>query len=281
MKRFVLAALIAGASLQAHAAGTLADVMVIDRDTGQTLPVYSHRGELWVAGQPGARYAIRIHNQTGERLLAITSVDGVNIITGDTARWNQSGYVYSPWQSYELTGWRKSDNEVAAFEFTAEPNSYASRTGRPANVGVIGVALFRERQPMQVYPLMEREERAAADSANAARESAAAGAPAAPASSRRDQADKYEAKVSGRLAATPQPKLGTGHGAREQSVVEQTSFERLQESPNEVIRIRYDSRPNLLAMGVIRQPRRPYAAMPDPFPDSPMASYVPDPPRGR
>ena len=28
---------------------------------------------------------------------------------------------------------------------------YAERTGRPANVGVIGVALFRERQPQRVY----------------------------------------------------------------------------------------------------------------------------------
>ena len=43
----------------------------------------------------------------------------------------------------------------AAFEFVASPASYAERTGRPANVGVIGVALFKERvyqPPVSVSP---------------------------------------------------------------------------------------------------------------------------------
>ena len=275
MKRLVLAGLIAGASVQAHAVGDLADVMVIDRETGQTLPVYSDRGDYWVAGRPGGRYSIRIRNNLGERLLAVTSVDGVNIVTGATASWNQSGYVYSPWQSYELTGWRKSDTEVAAFEFTAEPNSYASRTGRPAHVGVIGVALFRESLPV---PVLREREVASAESASAADESRASGAPASPASS--PNKSSVAQAANGRMAAAPQPKLGTGHGAREQSVVEQTSFDRMQESPNEVIRIRYDSRPNLVAMGVIRErPRHEYPT-PQPFPDSPVMGYVPDPPGG-
>ncbi len=275
MKRLVLAGLIAGSSIQAHAVGDLADVMVIDRDTGQTLTIHSDRGEYWVAGRPGARYSIRIRNNLGERLLAITSVDGVNIVTGATAGWNQSGYVYGPWQSYELTGWRKSDTEVAAFEFTAEPNSYASRTGRPAHVGVIGVALFREIQPL---PVFREREVASADSAGAAAESRGSNASPAPASSpsKSSAADS----VTGRMASTPQPKLGTGHGAREHSVVEQTSFERLQESPNEVIRIRYDSRANLVAMGVIRERPRLDYPQPQPFPDSPVMGYVSDPPGG-
>ena len=270
MKRLCLAVLIAGVSLQAHAVGRLADVTVVDRDTGQTLQLYSRRGEYWVAGRPGARYSIRIRNQVGERLLAVPSVDGVNILTGDTAGWGQSGSVYAAWQSYELTGWRKSDTEVAAFEFTAEPNSYASRTGRPANVGVIGVAVFRERRPLPLYRSPLREERAAADAANEGE------------LSRSDSAEPSAAPApSERFSDKATAKLGTGHGAREESVVEQTSFERLQERPNEVIRIRYDSRANLVAMGVIRLPRDSYPPRPspDPFPDSAVASYVPDPAR--
>src|SRR6185295_2747740 len=45
----------------------------------------------------------------------------------------------------EITGWRKSYSEAAAFYFTALPDSYAARTDRPDNVGVIGAAVFRER----------------------------------------------------------------------------------------------------------------------------------------
>ena len=104
-----------------------------------------------MAGRPGARYAIEIRNRLGERLLAVTSVDGVNVVSGATAAWDQTGYVFGPGERYQITGWRKTDAEVAAFTFTDSPNSYAERTGRPANVGVIGVALFRERQPQPVY----------------------------------------------------------------------------------------------------------------------------------
>lgn len=75
------------------------------------------------------------------------------------------------------------------------------------------------------------------------------------------------------------PKLGTGHGARESSFVVNVDFERSQSQPNEVIRIRYDSLDNLIAMGIIE---RPHSIVPsaDPFPGSPEPGYVPDPPGG-
>jgi hypothetical protein len=261
MKRLATLALAAGLSFQAHAIGKLADVSIVDRNTGTVLAAHYYRGEYWVAGQPGARYGIRIHNARGERLLAVTAVDGVNVLSGDTAGWGQSGYVFDPWQGYDITGWRKSNAEVAAFEFTAAPNSYASRTGRPQNVGVIGVALFRER----VAPPSPTA-RFEAESDNAA--GSAARSESAPASA---LAQELRASDSSRF------KLGTGHGQRESSFVQQTEFERLQNSPNEVIRIRYDSLENLMAMGVIRR-TPPHPGSPNAFPDSPLARYVPDPP---
>jgi hypothetical protein len=264
------------ATPRSQAAVRLADVSVVDRDTGQVLPLYPHRGELWVAGRPGARYAVRIANRGAERLLAVTAVDGVNVITGDTAAFGQTGYVFAPWQAYDIDGWRKSDSEVAAFVFTAAPASYAARTGRPFNVGVIGVALFRERVPEPPVvaqslppaplsaPWAQRAEQAAdAATANgaAARESAPASASARGAAS----ASAPEARA----------KLGTGHGAREYSAVEHTGFERRSPRPDEIIRIRYDSHDNLLAMGVIRRPLP--LGRPEAFPESPLARYVPDP----
>jgi hypothetical protein len=72
------------------------------------------------------------------------------------------------------------------------------------------------------------------------------------------------------------PKLGTGHGEREFSYVNHTEFSRMQPEPNEVIRIRYDSLDNLVAMGIIERPRPAPTA--NPFPDSPAQPYAPDPP---
>src|ERR1700738_3314547 len=132
-------------SYDALAVGAIANVTIIDRDSGVTLSTHFFHGEYWVAGTPGARYAIEIRNCSGGRLLAATSVDGVNVLSGATAGWDQAGYVFNPGERYQITGWRKTNAQVAAFTFTDSPNSYAERTGRPANVGVIGVALFRER----------------------------------------------------------------------------------------------------------------------------------------
>ena len=80
MKRLVLTAAVALLSFDALAVGRVADVTVIDRDSGRTLPTYYHRGEYWVAGTPGARYGIEVHNRTTERLLAVMAVDGVNVV---------------------------------------------------------------------------------------------------------------------------------------------------------------------------------------------------------
>jgi hypothetical protein len=265
----VLLTLAALATSQAHALGRLADVSIVDRSTGATLPAYYHRGEYWVAGHPGARYGVMVRNRLGERLLAVAAVDGVNVLTGDTAGWDQQGYVFNAGQLYQITGWRKSNAEVAAFEFTASPNSYAERTGRPANVGVIGVALFRERLPE--LPIARWPEPAR----HSGPVPLPAPAPAAPAA----DASTFERRAeTGAAAAAPALKLGTGHGQREASYVTQTEFMRLQSQPNEVIRIRYDSRENLVAMGVIRDRHPQPSSTPNPFPESAAARYVPDPP---
>lgn len=277
MKRVLLATLLVVISLRAHAIGRIADVSIYNRDTGEVLPIHSYRGEYWVAGTPGAHYAVEIRNRIGERILAVTAVDGVNAISGDTASWGQTGYVLDPWASYQIDGWRKSDAEVASFLFSNASASYATLTGRPANVGVIGVALFRERRPPPAttdiqtpYPYDPPMRRVAPGTV------LPAPAPTAPLLA----ANASAAVVPRAMAAPMEEKLGTGHGEREESHVVQVDFERLQSSPNEVIRIRYDSLPNLIALGVIR-PVRPPTTIPSAFPGSPVAQYVPDPPEVR
>lgn len=275
MKRFITisAALIAcSGALAAHAAGQLAEVAILDRDTGAPLQTHYYRGEYWVAGRPGAHYAIYLRNRVGERLLAVTSVDGVNVVSGQTASWNQSGYVLSAGEIYQITGWRKSDYEVAEFAFAPTPSSYAARTGRPENVGVIGVAVFRE-MPVAYAPPSDPAITARENSRaqSAAKDAAAAGAASAP-----QFAANSESVVQ---PAARAPALGTAHGERESSYVAHTSFVRMQPEPNEIIHIRYDSLDNLIAMGVIRQPRYAPTRL-NPFPGSAEQQYVPDPPPG-
>jgi len=288
MKRLIVGmAAVAACSgwASAHSAGRLAEVAIVDRDSGVRLQAYYHRGEYWVAGEPGARYAILITNRLGERLLAVTSVDGINVVTGQTAGWDQSGYVFDPGEQYQITGWRKSEAEVAAFAFTTPPASYAERTGRPQNLGVIGLALFREQPVAYVPPPRsppiarnESREREATPMGSAAAKAQASSAPAEGMAAEGSAAD---AQVTNRpfqpaQSALP-PALGTAHGEREYSYASHTTFVRRQSHPDEIVRIRYDSMEHLIALGIVRPPRQPFTH-PDPFPGSGAYGYVPDPP---
>ena len=256
----VLAALTATACLPLDAR-PLVDVDVIDRDSGQWLPELRARGSNWIPGDPGHRYAVRLSNRSSERVLVVLSVDGVNAVTGETASPSQAGYVLAPWQSAEIAGWRKSLDDVAQFYFTDLPDSYAARTGRPDNVGVIGVAVFRERPRPVVYPMP------APPIADSARAESKAAAPSAARES--SAADAY--------AGAQQPqRLGTGHGAREWSPVGQTSFERASARPAQVTQLRYDDRNALIAMGILPRHEWRYASedAPRAFPNG----FVADPP---
>lgn len=281
-RRALLLMGVASAALMAcagpsQALGRTVDVDVIDRDTGQVLEVHHYRGRQYIAGRPGARYAIRITNRSGERVLAVTAVDGINIISGQTAAWSQTGYVFEPWQSYELTGWRKSDQQVAAFEFASLPASYAARTGRPLDVGVIGVAVFRERPPpapvvMPSPPVGNHESR------DQAAERSAAGSTSAPPAAAPSPSDSSAKAASQRQELAARKRLGTGHGERETSPVSHTHFERASSRPDEIVSLQYDRFENLVAAGVIPGDR--IGRLPRPFPGSrETAGYVPDPPR--
>ena len=267
MRTLLCTALLALAAAAPAHAGRLLDLAVVDRDTGSTLPTYAEDGKLYVAGTPGHRYSVRLSNRTGARVLAVLSVDGVNAVSGETAHPNQTGYVLDAWESTEISGWRKNLDEIAQFNFTALPNSYAARTGRPANVGVIGVAVFSERVP----PRRERDE--------IAREAAPPAPASADTESRSDHSMAGAARAPSAApnaksigSAPVQERLGTGHGAREYAHVDQTTFERASRRPDETVSVWYDSYANLVAQGIIE---RPYVKHePRAFP----GSFVADPP---
>ena len=279
-------------------AGNLIDLAVIDRDTGETLTTYNRFGKTWIAGTPGNRYAVRLTNRSGARVMAVLSVDGVNAVSGETAGTDQTGYVLGAWQTTEIVGWRKSMDDVAQFNFTSLANSYAAKTGRPTDVGVIGVAVFTERAPVITYreprrrndatlpssappasqPLdSERYENEAKQEADATASTADAAAPMRESAAGEAYAGRSESRQSSQAlekSKSRDQRLGTGHGSREDSPVVYTRFTRSSSRPAEQLGIWYDSYRNLVAQGVIVI--RPIASTtPNPFPNG----FVADPPR--
>lgn len=231
-----------------HAHGRLVDLTVYDRTEGRRLPVYWHDGRAYVVGKPGNEYQVSVRNRLREDVLSVVSVDGVNVISGETADPSQTGYVLSPVQGYDILGWRKSLSETAAFFFTALADSYAARTGRPDNVGAIGVAVFRRKAPpVAIAP--------------------------APSAARREA----NTDAAGAPRAQEEAKLGTGHGRRETSQVRQVAFERATSAPAEMVTLYYDSYRNLVARGVIRESQLPIAPLPQPFPGAGVR-FAADPP---
>jgi hypothetical protein len=237
----------------ASGACAVAQVDVYDRTARHTLETHRHRGRDYIVGQPGNEYAVRIRNCTDGRVLAVVSVDGVNVVTGETAAPDQAGYVVEPGDYVNIQGWRKDLDRTAAFYFSDPSDAYATRTGRPDDLGVIGVALFRERrqrwfQPDDYAATPRAEAGTAAREADLSRERSAA-------------------------APAMEPLLGTGHGRREYSPVEQVEFERASRRPDQRVVIRYDRLERLVAMGVLPPARRWHE--PDPFPGA--VGFVPDP----
>ncbi len=273
---FISAIFIASFFHSAHAVGNYADISLYDRTENKILPVYQHDGKYYVAGKPGNEYQIRVRNQMGSDFLAVTSVDGVNVLNGETAGLQQRGYIFNAGDSYDIMGWRKTNDRVASFYFTTLPDSYAARTGRPDNVGVIGVALFRRKYEAPiayveppVYPRRYENSRAE-DSATLAQSAPSPAAPNAAGAAAEARGDS-----AGRIAPAPLMKdksLGTGHGRSLDSSVQVAQFERASSTPDEIISIYYDSQRNLISRGVI--PYAPPLAA-NPFP----AQFVPDPPR--
>lgn len=262
----VLALATLAASAQASAVGRLVDLTVYDRTTQQELPVYRHDGRYYVAGQPGHRYQIQLRSQEDSRALGVLSVDGVNVVSGDTADWSQSGYVLQPYDATDIQGWRKSLSEVADFVFADASRSYAARTGRPENVGVIGMAIFLPRRMIRPMPMpMPAPMSEPQESMTSRRMAAPPPAPTAPIAE--------SAIAPSPAKALPGGPLGTGHGARETSEVTYTDFERASSTPNEVITVYYDTRERLIAQGVIPGDTPPERTRPDPFP----GHFVPDP----
>jgi len=267
---------------------------------GTVLRQYKHDGRLFAEAPPEGAYEIRVTNDSyGGRRLAVVSVDGVNVVTGEDGSVDGAGYVLGPMSSITIPGWRRDGEKVAKFTFQASENSYANRTGRGTkNTGIIGVAVFDEKP--NPFPNILRSRggsfnspdygEATMDSmpigntlhsSNAAHDGSE---PQMSTTASSVQPERYTGlgnatkkavgqKVVRRRRQTKSAEpvsLGTGYGKETAFHTETTTFNRVREQPTETIAVQYAVREMLVQWGisVIVDPPKPEA-----FPAS-----VPPPP---
>jgi hypothetical protein len=122
-------------------------VVVPARNGFTKIPEFGLENLTLVEGRRGQKYAIRLRNDSAQRVMAVVSVDGLSILDGQPCTAQSRGYVIPAYQSADIEGWRSSLETIHRFEFKAREQAYAK--GRsPAdtrNCGVIAVKYFSEK----------------------------------------------------------------------------------------------------------------------------------------
>jgi hypothetical protein len=138
--------------------------VALNDNSGHPLPAFFAGGRTYAIGEAGQRYTVVVTNQTGVRVEAVASVDGLDVLDGKPASFTKRGYLVPAWGSVEIEGFRQTSDQVAAFRFGSVRDSYAARTGSDRNVGIVGVALFMPRNaPASPWTDREVERRRTAD----------------------------------------------------------------------------------------------------------------------
>jgi hypothetical protein len=272
---------------------------------GRPARTFTHGGETHVLGAQGARYVLRIHNRSDRRIEAVVSVDGIDVIDGETGDYvNKRGYLVPAYSSVDIDGWRLNNQEAAAFRFAAIEDSYAGKTGRARNVGVIGVAVFPERAPPEPvyvpraqpeysraprddsYDSLERMSSGRSEAKGEGRASEAEAAPTAPTASAAPAASLGGSGAPDESAARAAPQkrkrsgLGTEFGEALSSQIHHVSFERAQASrPSILLGARYNDRAGLIALGIDVDPRPSEVSLRQSASPFPVSQHYARPPR--
>jgi hypothetical protein len=213
---------------------------------GHALPVHLWRGARYVEALKGREYAIRLHNPFDRRVAVALSVDGLNSIDARrTSAAQARKWVLGPNETVTISRWQTR------------------------NLGLISAAFFRERQPTAA-PVT------AAPSANA---DATAG-PSAEREQRRERSASSPAPAANARVARPEADeyAATGIGRQTDHPVEQVFLD-LESSPAATIELRYEYRPQLVRLGVLRPSDEPLARRERAQGFEP--GFCPEPPRRR
>lgn len=202
------------------------------------------RGKTYIEAIAGREYEIRITNPLPYRVAVAVSVDGLNSIDArHSSAWNASKWVLAPYETIYLQGWQMSSNRARKFYFTSERDSYASRLGQTANLGVISAVFFRESTP---YPVrVTPPPRPRHESSGAAKDKRS-NAPSAGTESEATARQQRDATV----IAPDDEYAATGIGRSVQNDVQWINME-LERHPAAEVTIRYEYYSALVRLGVL------------------------------
>jgi hypothetical protein len=233
-RRIAVVALALAAAEESHAArqnGFSVSVVV----AGSVRCEYAARGNSYVEAGRGEAYAVKLTNPYPYRVAAALSVDGLNSIDGrHTDPAEAQKWLIEPYGSVTISGWQVSGSAARSFFFTDEKRSYGAARGETRNLGIIEAVFFRE-----VPRVARRAEQAPARDDVAG--GVAGGMLAAPAPQAIES--KADASTSGDFAAT-------GMGDRQDHPVIDVALD-LEPAPAARIRLRYEFREQLVALGVL------------------------------
>ncbi|HWR58540.1 MAG TPA: hypothetical protein VN328_06600 [Thermodesulfovibrionales bacterium] len=211
------------------------DVEIVSEGNG-VLPTIPFRNYLegrtrtikrYLEARSGENYSIVLKNNMPERVGVVLAVDGRNIITGkrSSLKSHEKMYILEPFGSAKLEGWRTDGNTVHTFYFTPMSDSYAVRTfGDSSAIGVIAVAVFREKSRPVLHERKDMKKEAPAPLSGGAAESM----------------NRYDSN-----------RAGTGFGDTRYSPVIKVAFDP-EGTPYEKVLVKYEWREVLCKKGLLQ-----------------------------
>jgi len=200
---------------------------------------YYHQGQVWIEGREGSTYTLRFTNRSPDRVLAIFSVDGLDVLKGKPAGHLSEGYVVNGNSTLEIPGWKLDASTAAEFFFSRSSKSYVAKIGgNVGNTGVIGAMVFREYQWQNSFPASSINKLTFANPSS----SVARGI--------------YNHSGSADSLSSVSQSVGTGFGAATQWNTVNTQFTRENSTvPNAIMAVYYDSSKNLQKRGIVLRTR--------------------------
>ena len=267
----------AGCALASAPGGFGLEVLV----DGSARPEYAARGTVYVEALRGRDFSLRITNPLGVRVAVALSVDGLNTLDAKhTTAQDARKWILDPYQTVVIPGWQVSGDTSRKFYFTGEKRSYGAQLGQTSNLGTIEAVFFREKLPYRSGRWGGRKEEQEKISANERQrerdqeeisanergdgrlDAPSAGAPAdaarpeSQAGGARDLSKKSSSSSPSSSSSLSDDLAATGIGRRTRFDIVRVDLD-LEDSPAMSVRIRYEFRPQLIALGVLRESRDP------------------------
>lgn len=220
-------------------------------------------GRPFIPVTVGRPYYVRVINCAFTRIEVAVSIDGRNALRDEPADYDSPGLVIHAGGHYDFRGWRVDDNTTREFIFGDPGKSVAAQAGDASNIGVIGIAAWREEVVPEWKPwapgasgdflggvFAGGSPRSYRNSSYAGSGWSAGSSNNAPAASAGDET--YDMNMSS---------VGTGIGVAQTDRVARTRFTRT--GTPDILVIGYDTREELCRKGIISEYRDP-----EPFPGS-------------